>query len=217
MKTFTSLLLGLPTILLASTLFAQTDATTSDAPGSPARTTPPPSSAPAYESAPISSCDAEAENRQGGYGVQDGENEFTLAGTGSSSDSLDDSAGGLSASYGWYLNETLLLSVRQSVDYINPDSGDDSLAGTTAVAIDHHFGSDRVRPFIGASTGFLYGDEIDDSLFAGLEGGLKFYVQPRTFLFALVEYIWSFEDSDDADDTFSDGGFRWTAGVGFNF
>ena len=207
MKTTLSLIVGLPAILLSSTLLAQTTTTTTTTPGSPARTTPATSS---YESVPTSSYDA-------GYGAKKGDHEFTIAGSGVSNDDLDDSAGGLSASYGVYFTDALSLSLRQSVDYINPDAGDDGWAGTTGVALDVHLGEARVRPLVGVSAGYIYGDEIDESFYAGLEAGLKFYVQSRTFIFALAEYVWSFEDTDDADDTFEDGGFRWTAGVGFNF
>lgn len=216
MKTSLSLI-GLPLILLSSTLLAQTDATTPGSPGSPARTTPPPSSSTTYDSTPTSSYDAAAENRAGGYGPRAGDNEFTLSGTGSSNKDFDNSAGGVGASFGHYLNDTLSLSLRQTVDYINPDGGDDGWAASTSVAIDQHLGTARLRPFVGASAGYLYGDETEESFFAGLEGGLKYYVLPQTFLFGLAEYLWAFEDSDDADDTFEDGGFRWTVGVGFNF
>lgn len=157
------------------------------------------------------------ENRGGAFGPQAGDHEFTLAGTGASNKDFDSSSGGVGASLGYYLNDMLSLSVRQAVNYSNPDGGDDGWAASTSVAIDQHFGNARLRPFVGASVGFLYGDEIDDSLFAGLEGGLKYYVMPQTFLFGLAEYVWAFEDSDYADDNFDNGGFRWTVGVGFNF
>jgi hypothetical protein len=35
-------------------------------------------------------------------------------------------------------------------------------------------------------------------------------------MFGQVDYQWLFEDSDD-EDTFSDGVFVWTVGLGFNF
>jgi hypothetical protein len=46
---------------------------------------------------------------------------------------------------------------------------------------------------------------------------VKFYVQPRTFIYIIALYAWLFEDSDDLDDTFDDGQTLRTAGVGFNF
>lgn len=151
------------------------------------------------------------------FGAQAGNFEFTLGGSGVANHDVDSSNGGIAASLGYYLNDTLAVSVRQTVDYADFDSGDSGWVGSTRVALDQHLGSGRLRPFLGVNAGGIYGDDVNDAFVAGLEGGLKFYVQSRTFLFALVDYSWSFDDSDDADDNFDDGGFGWTVGVGFNF
>ncbi len=149
------------------------------------------------------------------FGARAGDWEFTLGGGGASNTDMDSSGGGVSASAGYYFSDTLELSVRQTTNYSN-GAGDAQYDGSTFVALDHHFGSGRLRPFVGVNVGAVYGENTSDSWAAGLEGGLKFYVQPRTFLFALVNYAWTFEDASDADDTFSDGGLLWTVGVGFN-
>ena len=52
---------------------------------------------------------------------------------------------------------------------------------------------------------------------AGLEAGAKFYVQPRTFIYAMVEYGWFFRRVRNVDNSFSDGQFNGGIGVGFNF
>jgi len=150
------------------------------------------------------------------FGARAGDWEFTLGGGGASNTDLDSSGGGLNTSVGFYFSDTLELSVRQSANYTN-GAGDAEYDGSTFVALDHHFGNGRLRPFVGVNVGAVYGENTSDSWAAGIEAGLKFYVQPRTFLFALVNYAWTFEDADDADDTFSDGGLLWTVGVGFNF
>jgi len=152
------------------------------------------------------------------WGPRAGDRELTLGGSGFSNKDLDGSNGGVSASLGWFLNDTLEFSVRQNVSYVNPEGGDSSWAGITRVALDQHIlARGAVRPFVGVNFGGVYGEDVNETWLAGLEAGVKFYVKEQTFIFALVDYGWSFDDGDDADDTFSDGAFTWTVGIGFNF
>jgi hypothetical protein len=65
--------------------------------------------------------------------------------------------------------------------------------------------------------GGVYGDAVRETFAAGLEAGAKFYVQPRTFIYAMAEYGWFFRRARSLDDRFDDGQFNWTVGVGFNF
>ncbi len=116
--------------------------------------------------------------------------EFTLGGSGVSNKKLDSSAGGVNFSIGQYLNDSLLVSIRQTVNYRNPNTGGTAWDGSTLAAVDEHFGQSALRPFLGLNFGGIYGDGVKDTWAAGLEGGLKYYVQPRTFLFALAEYEW---------------------------
>ena len=149
---------------------------------------------------------------------QAGDREFTLGGAGASNTDFDDSFGGVNFSYGWYSTPTSLWSLRQSINYSNPGIGGTRFNGSTRVAFDQHLTARGAwRPFVGINAGGVYGDNVTDTFAAGLEAGVKLYVQPRTFLFTLVEYGWFFENARDAEDTFSDGQFTWTVGVGFNF
>jgi hypothetical protein len=150
------------------------------------------------------------------FGPTKGDWEFTLGGGGGSNTDYDDSYGGINVSVGYFVAEALEVSVRQATNYSN-GSGDRQVNGSTFVALDQHFGADRLRPFVGVNFGGLYGDNTNETWAAGLEAGLKFYVQPRTFVFALINYAWTFEDAKDVDDTFDNGGLLWTVGVGFNF
>jgi hypothetical protein len=52
--------------------------------------------------------------------------EFSLGGSGFSNTDFDSCLGGLSFAVGKYFSHTLLGSVRQSVNYANPDVGSDS-------------------------------------------------------------------------------------------
>ena len=147
-----------------------------------------------------------------------GEREFTLGGGGGVNKDFDDSFGGVNFSYGWYTSETQEWVLRQSINYSNPSNGGQAWNGSTKIAFDQHLASrGALRPFVGANFGGVYGDRVRDGFLAGLEGGAKFYVQPRTFIYAIVEYGWFFRRARNVDNSFSSGQFNWGMGVGFNF
>jgi hypothetical protein len=149
---------------------------------------------------------------------QVGEHEFTLGGNGAFNKDLDESLGGVNFSYGWYTSPTQEFVLRQSITYSNPSNRGQSWNGATRLAFDQHFAAHgALRPFIGANIGGVYGDSVRDTFAAGIEGGAKFYVQPRTFVFAMLEYGWFFRHARNVDDRFSDGAFNWGVGIGFNF
>ncbi len=152
------------------------------------------------------------------YTTIPGTREFTIGASGATNKDLDDSFGGVAFSFGQYINETLMVGLRQSLNYNNPDVGGTEYNGSTKIAIDQHLTAHGiVRPFIGANFGRIYGDSVRDTWAAGLEAGAKFYVQERTFIVATVEYGWLFQHSDSIDNTFDDGQLNWSIGVGFNF
>ena len=147
-----------------------------------------------------------------------GEREFTLGGSGASNKEFDESFGGVNFSFGTYINPTQQWVLRQSINYANPSSGGQSWNGATRLAFDQHLTAHgRLRPFVGVNVGGVYGDRVRDTFAAGLEGGAKLYVHPRTFIYAIVEYGWFFRHARNVDDTFSSGQFNWGLGVGFNF
>lgn len=144
------------------------------------------------------------------FGPRAGAWEFTLGGSGLSNKDMDSSAGGVAASVGLYLNDTLLLAVRQNVNYINSSGADSSFISSTRIALDQHIlASGRLRPFVGVNFGGVYGEDVTNTFVAGIEAGVKFYVQERTFLYGIADYAWAFRDSDAATDNFNDGGFQW--------
>lgn len=147
-----------------------------------------------------------------------GEHEFTLGGAGASNKDFDNSFGGVNFSYGWYTTPTQLLSLRQSINYSNPSNGGQQWNGSTRLAFDQHLAAHgALRPFVGVNIGGVYGDAVRDTFAAGLEAGAKFYVQPRTFVYAMVEYGWFFRRARSVDNRFNDGQFNWGVGLGFNF
>lgn len=153
----------------------------------------------------------------GAYGPEQGDWELTLGGSGASNNDFDDSFGGINFSVGHFISDALEVSVRQSLNYSNGPGGGSEWDGSTFVALDYHFGVDNLRPFVGVNFGGLYGENTSDTWAAGVEAGLKLYVQPKTFVFALVNYAWTFNDSDGVTDNFDDGAILWSLGVGFNF
>jgi hypothetical protein len=146
-----------------------------------------------------------------------GTRELTLGASGAADDEFNDSSGGVQFSYGYYTSDRWMWSLRQSINYVNPENAGSSWDGSTRVAGDYHFGTGKWRPFLGANVGYVYGENTNDSWAAGLEGGVKYYVRDGTFVFGLVEYAWLFDSPDDVEDTFDDGRFVWGVGVGFNF
>ena len=151
-----------------------------------------------------------------GFGAEMGDWEVTLGGSGSTNTDFDNSLGGVNVSLGYFVSDMLEVVGRQSVNYSNDTTGNAEYDGSTFVALDYHIGTSALRPFVGVNFGALYGDNSSDTWAAGLEGGVKFYVKPKTYHFALINYAWTFEDSGEVDDNFDDGAFLWSVGVGFN-
>lgn len=152
------------------------------------------------------------------YGPSQGDYEFSFGGNGSANRDFDSSGTGVSASFGYYFTDTMTISVRQSVNHSNPDNDGSSWSGSTRAALDYHFiNASRLRPFVGVNFGGVYGDNTNESFIGGIEGGLKYYIMPRAFIFGMVEYAWSFKSSREVDDNFSDGGYLWTFGIGLTF
>jgi hypothetical protein len=147
-----------------------------------------------------------------------GTREFTLGAGGATNKDFDDSQGAAEFAYGSFLSPLSELTLRQSIVYVNPDNGDSSWNGSTRLAYDYHFNSDNpVRPFVGVSGGRIYGDAVNDSWTAGVEVGSKFFVQSRTFIYAVASYDWLFDRGSQLDDRFDDGRIGWNVGIGYQF
>jgi hypothetical protein len=161
---------------------------------------------------------APAQTSAGAFARHAGEREFTHGGAGASDREFSDSFGGVSFSYGYFTSETQEVALRQSINYSNPDPGGRAYNGSTRLAFDQHFAtSSALRPFLGVNAGGIYGDSVRDSFAAGLEGGLKYYVQPRTFVYGMIDWGWTFRHARNLSDRFSSGQYNWSLGVGFNF
>tara|TARA_R110000823_G_scaffold210224_12_gene340535 strand:+ start:2906 stop:3421 length:516 start_codon:yes stop_codon:yes gene_type:complete len=146
-----------------------------------------------------------------------GDKSFSISGTGASDKDFDGNAYGVSGELGFYATEHLLWGVRQSFNGLVGDDVNDSWNGSTRGFVDYHFGSGDARPYIGANIGGIYGENTKDTGIAGLEAGVRWFVQEKTFIGFGMEYAYLFDDSDDIDSSFDDGAFFYTLGVGFNF
>ena len=149
------------------------------------------------------------------FGPEAGDWEITFGGGGATSQDVDVTDANFNGSFGYFFTEAWQLSVRQDLRF--SDSGPSNLNGQTRVALDYHFDLDRLRPFVGINGGRVYGDATADSWAAGLEAGAKFYALEKTFLFGRLEYQWFFDNGSEIDDSFEDGNFIYTFGIGFNF
>jgi hypothetical protein len=153
------------------------------------------------------------------YGPHTGSQEFTIGSNGSSNRDLNNSNGGVAASYGYYFTNHWEGLIRQTGSYSNPQGSNGNVwNGGTSLALDYDvIGAGALRPFVGANVGWDYGSNVRSTAAAGLEGGAKFYVMPRTFIFAMADYGWFFRHDKAIASRISTGLWNWSVGVGFNF
>ena len=155
------------------------------------------------------------------FGPTQGEQEFSISGTGGSDRNFNSGNFGVTGDLGWYLSNHTVAGIRQSINYASIEGEsiqDDFWNGSTRAYFNYQFLTDRTRPFIGASLGGIYGDGVKNSAFAGLETGVKHYVIQKAYLLARVEYQFLFSSTSDASDAFQDdGAWAYTLGLGYNF
>ena len=152
---------------------------------------------------------ASAAFEQGDYDLQ-------LAASGGNGPDFDAFAASANVQGGFFVTDALELGLRQTVTY--QDSVGSTLGGTTAVFLDYHFEvADNVLPYIGANIGYAYGDLFNDTFFAAPEAGVKVFVSDTAYIFGAAQYQFFFNKGDDASDSFSDGQFLYTVGLGLVF
>jgi len=150
------------------------------------------------------------------FGPSTGDREFTISGSGTSDENLDNGSFSANGEFGWYLTDQFEVGVRQGVSWTHNEHNGHRWNGATRGFLDYHFGQ-RVRPFVGTSLGYKYGESVDNTGFAGLEAGLKYYVLESTFIMGRAEWQFFFSSTDSIDSGFSDGSFVYTVGLGYNF
>jgi hypothetical protein len=148
-------------------------------------------------------------------GFSPGDKEILLNGAGVSDKDFDNSVFSVQGSFGYFFMKNIEAALRQSLSFSDTEGSGSSWAASTRGALDYHFDLGRFWPFVGGNIGFNYGEDVPDTWTAGLEGGLKFFVNSTTFILGMLEYQW-FLDSDD-DDGFSDGQWIYSVGIGFRW
>jgi hypothetical protein len=149
---------------------------------------------------------------------QQGDTTLTISGTGSNDRRFDVGSVNVGLEYGRFWTPTLQLGLRQGASFQWFDEADNVWNGATRVFSAYHFvGESAWVPQLGASLGFIYGDNVNNSFSAGLEAGIKYYVRENTFIGLLAEYQFVFESPGEFGDQFNDGAIYYNLGVGFHF
>jgi hypothetical protein len=151
---------------------------------------------------------------------QQGDLELTLGGSANGGRDFDGFAAGINASLGYFATDQLELGIRQSLNYndvSSPPNAGGQLNGSTRIFGDFHFDMGAWQPFIGVNIGYVYGDGVADTWEAAPEGGVKYFLNSTTFVFAQVEYQFFFDKAGDLDSSFDDGQFVYSLGLGVKF
>src|SRR5215213_431641 len=145
--------------------------------------------------------------------------EVTLSGSGSNGPDFDGTTFNVGGSLGYFLTDEFEVALRQSIGFNDRGVSGGNLNGSTRVAIDYNFNLGQFVPYIGGNIGYVYGDSVNDTFEGGPEAGVKYFVNPSTFIFLSVEYQFFFDsgDNDDINEAFSDGQFLYGLGIGFKF
>jgi hypothetical protein len=108
--------------------------------------------------------------------------------------------------------------VRQTSSYSDPTGPSSGIwNSSTRGALDLHFPLGSVYPYVGAMAGLTYGDTVRDSLMAGPEAGVKFFLKDDAFLLVGAEWQFFFDKGDSLDSAFDDGQFVYVLSLGLRF
>lgn len=145
-----------------------------------------------------------------------GNKELTLSGSGNNNKDFDAGAVSVAGSFGYFLTDAFEVGLRQSISYADTGDGSSTSASTRGF-VDFNFDLGAWRPFVGANIGYVYGDDVVDTWEAAPEGGVKYFVNDKTFIYGMVEYQWFFRDSSDIGNNFDNGQFVYSLGIGFRW
>ncbi|MCA8976226.1 MAG: hypothetical protein KDC98_16005 [Planctomycetes bacterium] len=154
--------------------------------------------------------------------LPDSRTEFLLGGSGTSDDRLRAGGAQLAGTLGYFVTDELELAVRQNLS--TSKTGADTTQiwdAATRFAIDYHFPLEnvypQVTPYVGLNLGYIYGDSVTETMAAGPEIGIKYFVKPDVFLQFGAEYEFNFKSSDRLDRAFQNGAFFYGLGFGICF
>jgi outer membrane protein W len=151
------------------------------------------------------------------YGFDAGNWELTLSGSGTNDRDFNGTSFGATGSLGYFFTDNLEVVLRQNITYtdVNTASGS-AWNGSTDLALDWHFDLGRWQPFVGANIGYAYGDSTNDTWEAGPEAGVKYFITQSTFVQLMAQYEFFFDTGSNSfgRDSFSDGAFFYSLGLG---
>jgi hypothetical protein len=136
--------------------------------------------------------------------------ESTLTGTGQSANEFDDTNLGFTGSLGYYFTKNFIVTFKQGVQ--TSDSRDNTLVnGRSVLQAAYQWDFAKWQPYVGMNVGGVYGAGIRDDAVFGPEGGLKYFVNESTFIFASIAY------EVPIDECCHDGVVPYSLGIGFDF
>jgi hypothetical protein len=147
-------------------------------------------------------------------GFNQGDKEVLLNAAGVSENDFDSNVFSLEGSFGYFFTKNIEGAVRQSFSISSIEDQGSSWNANTRGALDYHFDMGRFWPFFGGNFGYTYGEDIKDTWTVGLEGGLKYFVNPTTFILGRIEYDWLLDSNDSG---FSDATWVYVIGIGFRW
>ena len=148
--------------------------------------------------------------------VSRGQWELTLGGAANNGPNFNGFSAAVNGSLGYFVTDALEFSVRQSVAY--SDLGGSGWDGSTRLALDYHVPvTDALLPYVGANLGYVYGPNVRDTFEAAPEAGVKYFVNPSTFIYVSVEYQFFFNQNTSSGAAFKNGQFIYGLGIGFRF
>lgn len=173
----------------------------------------------ASQDRPYNSRDASYNSPQGmnGERLDEGTVLVQLGGTGNNDRDFDIGGGQVSGSVGYMVTDRLELAVRQAFGFSISNVANDNWSGATRGSLDYYFVDSDIAPYAGLSIGMVYGDEQDEDLVLGPEGGVKFFVKRDAYLDLRLQYLFLMDARDSFSDAFSDGSFFWDLGLGLTF
>lgn len=116
----------------------------------------------------------------------------------------------------YFVSEAIGLRLTQTLGYTDVGVDGSALNGTTGIGASWNFNLDQWVPYVACNFGYVYGDNVSDSLYLAPEAGVKYYANETTFVFGSVAYQWYFDSDDDVfGQSVSDGQFVYAVGIGF--
>ena len=148
-------------------------------------------------------------------GFSQGDKVLSLNGVGLSNEDFDNTTFSASGDLSYFFTNNISGAIRQTLGFSDTGNGDSEWTASTRVAADYNFDLGRWWPFVGASIGYVYGDDIDETWVGGPEAGIRYFVNQTTFILATIEWEFFFDNSNDASE--EDSQFIYALGIGFRW